>query len=362
MKLHMEKFQLIHQKENVAFMKSSVGFRMKKGKKWFFRKSNALYRKVKGEGLFIIKRWPKFTDISKVYYALAINTLNYNNKMNIKKEIPGHLTMALKKAPRGSPIIKKSVVGLAEHYYNHKNYNQSIKYYKRLLKDKKNSWRTKHLFNLSWCYLKINKTSLALASMKESLSLSRLEKQGTKIYINYEEQAITNLPLFFSHAGKTRQGIRFILKEIESPNETLIKMAHYSKELGQYRSALHVYDTIFIISQKSQNRKNMFKAMALKLDLFREFKRPKNFLKVTQNLVKENNKEPLSEDIKKEVTNKIKSYASFLQLRYYKSKSRNKKDMQSVLSYFHYLTLLDPSHTHYYHFLSGRNLIWQWEI
>ena len=356
MKLHIEKFQLIHQKENANFMKSSVDFRMKKGRKWFFRKGNALYRKIKKEGLFIIKRWPKFAGISKVHYALAVNTLNHNNKMNIKREMPGHLTMALRKAPRGSPIVKKSVIGLAEYYYNHKKYRQAVSYYRRLLKDKKDTWRTKHLFNLSWCYLKINKLSLALASMKESFALSRLEKQGKKIYISYEEQAIMNLPLFFAHTGKTKEGVRFIRKEVKYPTDALIKMAHYTKELGQYRPTLHVYNNIFYTAQKNQQREDMLKVMLLKLGLFREFKRANKFLKMTQELVEENNKKPLPENVEKEVTSKIKSYTSFLQRRYHKSKSRNEKDMQSILSYFHYLTLLNPTDTHHYHFYQGETL------
>ena len=41
MKLQMEKYKLIRREENEKFMKSSIGLRMKKKKKWFFSKECA---------------------------------------------------------------------------------------------------------------------------------------------------------------------------------------------------------------------------------------------------------------------------------------------------------------------------------
>ena len=107
MKLLMEKYKMVHKAENQKFLNSPMKLRMKHKKKWFFRRSIALYKKIKREGLLIAKKWPKYSGIAKIYYALASNTINHNDPVKTQKELPRYLKMVLKRAPSNSIMAKK---------------------------------------------------------------------------------------------------------------------------------------------------------------------------------------------------------------------------------------------------------------
>ena len=46
-------------------------------------------------------------------------------------------------------------MSLAEHHYNNKDYKKAVKFYTPVIENQKDDWHTKHLFNLSWCYIKL---------------------------------------------------------------------------------------------------------------------------------------------------------------------------------------------------------------
>ena len=354
MKVQMEKYKLIRSKENDKYMRSPIEQRMKKKKKWFFSESEAIYRDIKREGQYLIKKWPNYKKNAEVYYALAVNTLNHNNPVTIQQEVASYLTMALKKSKKRPPLVKKLLASLAEHYYNQKKYNKAVHYYHKLLEKDKGPWITKHLFNLAWCYLQINRSQNALELMKKSLSLSRLKKG--KEYIDYSEQIIDALPLFFSRSEKTREGLFFFLKEQENPRPALEKMANYSKDTGKYKEAFFIYEHFLEVAQKKGKKEDIVATMILQLDLFLEFKKSKNFRRTVIELVKINERTPLSGNNKIVVIEKVRRYVGKLQGVFQKLDRNKERVLGAILSYFNYLIQLDPKMANHYSFYQGESL------
>jgi len=98
-------------------------------------------------------------------------------------------------------------IALAENYYNNKNYNEAISYYEEIILNKKDEWHGKHLYNVSWCYLKNRQFQRAL-----KLILDSFETSKDKQYISMKEQILNALPIFFVQAESTKEGITFLRK------------------------------------------------------------------------------------------------------------------------------------------------------
>ena len=357
MKLLMEKYKMVHKEENQKFLQGPMELRMKHKKKWFFSKSHNLYEKIRKEGLMIVKKWPRYSSNAKIYYALASNTINHNDHLRVQRELPKYLMMVLKKTKKGSSLAKKAVASLAEHYYNQKKYGKAINYYNQLLKKKKDQWLTKHLFNLSWCHLQINQASKGLRWIKRTLFLSRRKPQkGARRYIDYSDQVIRDLPLFFSRANKVKEGVRFFIKEEENPRESLLKMANYSKEVGYYKPALHIYNHLLKKAQEDGERKDVLIIMISKLELFMEFKKPLQVSRILKVLVKEHREGPLSDSELANIIKKVKQYIGLRQEVLAKSNKKNEKLLKSVLISFWHLIQLDPAGTAHYRFYQGETL------
>ena len=357
MKLQMEKYKLVREDENDAFMNASMELRMKKKKSWFFRKTNPLYKKIRKEGLHIVKKWPKFSKNTEVYYALAANALNHNDPVVIKKEMGHFLVMALKRTSTKSPLAEKILASLAEHHYNQKQYAKAIHYYQRLFKRGKGQWHTKHLFNFAWCYLQLNRPQKALQFMQESLALSRIPKvEGQKNYIDYSEQVINALPLFFSRAGKVKEGVDFFVKEQKDPRDALKKMAQFSKETGGYGAVRLVYNHLLQVAKKRGEREEVVAVRIMELDLFLEFKKYREFRRTLTSLLQERREKDLPDEQRLAVVERLKTRVGKLQAIFHKSQHNKKKTLGSILFYFDQLQQFDPEKTAHYSFYRGESL------
>ena len=119
--------------------------------------------------------------------------------------------------------------------------------------------------------------------MKRTLSLSRKssKKKGKRDYIDYSEQVVRDLPLFFSRANRVKEGLNFFLKEEGEPKESVLKMANYSKEGGQYQAAAYLYNYLLQYARENEERKDALAIMISQLELFVEFKKNKPLQKNT---------------------------------------------------------------------------------
>ncbi|MCY4643432.1 MAG: hypothetical protein OXB88_02345 [Bacteriovoracales bacterium] len=357
MKIQMERYKIIHQKENEKFVKTPTSLRHKKGKGWFFKKSKALYKDIKFLGAGIVKRWPRFKENDHVYYSLSMNEINHNNPQTIKRDVPRFLKMALKYThPKNHPLRKAILTGLAEHYYNHKKYDKAIFYYKRLLKKKNNKWITKHLFNLSWSYMELNKPQKALGILERTWRLSKKRKKGKPVFIDYSKQAMESLPLFFVRAKKVKRGVRFFSKQKNYSGDHIMKMAKYARERGEFATTMTIYNSALEEEKGRKNRKGMIGIILTKLDIFDEFKRKKRYFNTTQHLVNDHLKKPIPEDLRLEFLEKTQRYIAKMQKLSKKLKFKNKRLTKDILVYFDFLKKIDKKNSGEYAFYQGETL------
>ena len=347
--LDTEKLKLIKEKENQTFLKATLKERKRKNKAHYFKESRRLYSKIKRDGLNIIKRYPRFRNNSEIFYTLALNSRDYGGD----KETEKFLHLSLKNSFPKSPIIHAAKTGLAEYYYNNKKYKTAIHYYKSVLKSKEDEWRTKHLFNVSWCYLKTNQYSKAIEMAKESFKDS-----GLKTYINVREQVLESIGLFFVLDEKVEEGTNFYIENVRAPGPYLIKMAKKTAEDRGYEKAFTIYNKALKNSLSKKNKKEEILIRLSQLDFFRNFKKYDRFWNTSKAIDEINTTSPLTKEERNQAIEKIKSFVGYLQIRFTKNSKLKitdykEENLRRIIQFFDILTRIDKTETDQYRYFQG---------
>ncbi len=350
--LDTERIKLIREKENKTFLNSSFKLRKSKGKKWFFKKSRALYYKVRKDGLAIIKKYPRFRYASEIYYTLALNSRDYGGD----KETEKFLLKALKNAIPRSPIIHAAKTSLAEYYYNGKKYKRAIRYYTDVLKNKEDEWYTKHLYNVSWCYIKTKDYNKAIEMAKESFFKSK-----DKSYISVRNQVLESIGFFFVLAERVEEGADFYVEHVKKPGEYMIKMAKKTAEDRGYAKAEYVFNAALENSIDKKNLEEEIDIRLAQLDFYRNFKKFEKFWKTTVALDKINKVRPLGEEFQVTAVEKIRSFVGYLQVRFTRNSKTNienydEDQKKRILHFFDVLSRLNREETDNYRYYQGETL------
>lgn len=349
--LNTERIKLIREKENKRFLEASPRFRKQKGKKWFFSESRKLYYKVRKDGLNIIKNWPRFRYASEIYYTLALNSRDYGGD----KETEKFLLKSLKTAIPRSPIIHAAKTSLAEHYYNGKKYKKAIRYYTDVLKNKEDEWYTKHLYNVSWCYIKTKKYDQAIESAKASFFASTSKE---KSYISVRNQVLDSIGFFFVLAERVEEGAKFYVDNVKRPGEFMIKMAKKTAEDRGYAKAQYVFNAALENSIDKKDLEEEIEIRLSQLDFYRNFKKFENFWETTVALDKINKVRPLGEEFQISAVEKIRSFVGYLQVRFTRNSKTNienydEEQKKRIIHFFDVLTRLNPEETDSYRYYQG---------
>lgn len=347
--LKTERIKLIREKENKVFLNANFKERKRLGKKAYFKESAALYWQVRKDGLSIIKKFPRFRYISEVYYTLALNSRDYGGD----KETEKFLLRSLKYAIPNSPIIHAAKTTLAEHYYNGKKYKKAIRYYTDVLKNQEDEWTTKHLYNLSWCYIKTKRYDLAIEKAKESFFKSR-----QKNYINVQNEVLGSVGLFFVLAERVEEGAKFYVENVPHPTEYMIKMANKTAEDRGYEKAKYVFDAALNNAIEKKYTDEEIELRLSQLDFYRNFKKFDLFWTTTVALDGLNKKAPLKKEYKEEATDKIRSFVGYLQIRFTRNSQVNisqysDADKVRIIKFFDILTRINPPKTDHYRYMQG---------
>ncbi len=347
--LKTETIKLVREKENKNFLEANPALIRKRGKKSFFRKSQALYREVRRDGLNLIKKFPRFRYLSEVYYTLALNSRDYGGD----KETEKFLLRSLKYSIPNSPIVHAAKTSLAEHYYNGKKYKKAIRFYRDVLKNQTDEWTTKHLYNLSWCYIKTKDYNQAIEHAKDSFF-----KSEKKEYINVQNEVLGSIGFFFVLAERVEEGARFYVDNVEHPTEYMIKMAKKTAEDRGYEKAKFVFDAALENAISKKYRKEEIEIRLSQLDFYRNFKRFENFWKTTVALDAIHKLKPLEEDYQTEATDKIRSFVGYLQIRFTRNSKTNitnysEEEKVRIIKFFDVLARINPKKTDHYRYMQG---------
>ena len=120
--LYLEKARLIKDREQKEYLSTPPEKRNRRSKNKFFAQSNKYFSKSQRTSLGIIRNFKKFKLKADVYYILAFNAKEFNQKRDAKK----YFSLVIKNAKRKSPIYKKASLALADLYYNDRNYKKAL--------------------------------------------------------------------------------------------------------------------------------------------------------------------------------------------------------------------------------------------
>lgn len=353
--LYSEKIKLIKEKENHTFLQEAVKEKTAK-RDDFFKNSKSQFETAQKFGLSIIKQYPKYKNTDLIYYALAINSRDYD----FSKETEKFLLLAIHHfgPSKNTQNLYNAQVALAEHYYNSKNYSNAIKYYNEVLKVTDNEWYGKHLYNAGWCHLKNRNFPHALSLLLKSHEMSKNPK-----YISMNDQIIQAAGLFFVQADQTYQGIDFYLEN--TPNEAskhLISLANSSMSKNNFSITHDVLKSALSSAKKRKNTDDELKVRNAELAIYKENKKDELFYSTAGEVHKLYKLAKLNEDELFLAQNKIKEVAGFMQINLIKDKVANpvvysQDEYQKIIRYFDILGTIDAKNKQTYRYYQGETAL-----
>lgn len=361
LELYSEKIKLTKEKENQAFLSKNADSEktVTNNPDIIFKESKKLYKEAFKLGIKIIKRFPEFKDLAGVYYALALNSRDFETG----KVTERYLKFAIKygSLSGNKKLLHNTYASLADYYYNEKKFKKAIPFYKRVINNKKDDWNTKYTFNLSWCYLKAKKHSLAIDTMK-----SAFYKSKNPDYINISEQVLGHIGLFYALGKRVQDGIQFYIKNTEAPVKYLIKMGNLLKQRGLFELAKNTFDQSLALAKNDQERFNVYDAM---MGLFGESKNIVEHFRASMNLFKlalKVDREPIgkvkdkvhpliNDSSVEDLTIRLTNFVGFIQKGFANKTLRLSKKMEDkfaniVIKYFELLSFLDYQNSSKYSF------------
>lgn len=342
----LEKARIVKEGENEKFINLSAKQRSNPDRKKFFKESNKYFIQAQKTCFFILKRFPKFRGRGDVYYILAYNAKEFSDFDSAKK----YFSLAVKTSGKKSYTRKKSLVALAEFYYNQQEYEKAIPMYEKALKSTKSRWYTKDLFNLSWCYFRVGKKKSAITSMQKAYKLS-----GNKKYIDMRYAVERDLAYFYTAAGKVKDAIRFYKKIGGNIANNLVKVGRHLINQGKFTPAEAAL--VEAMKYKPSDRLRIDAYFSL-LTLYDKYGKTSKHLGICEKLVTDFKQKRLREDEVKDLLYHLKKYSAVLQKQVagdtYKTvkKTRRRKAIQSV-AYFRLLAEVDSKKSQEHLYFAG---------
>ncbi len=349
LELYTQKAKLIKEYENQEFLKSPIKLRRARKKSYFFKKSRSQYQETMKLGENIIKTHPSYYRIGDIYYTLALNSRDFGDGRYLEP----YMLKALSFSPKRSKIVHNIHTSLAEHYYNEKQYQKAISHYQQVLKNKNDQWYPKHLYNLSWCFLKTRRLNEAVKFNKASYFASKKKK-----YVDISDQALESIGIFHIIAGKVQEGVNFYKKNVANPIRFLIRMAEKASDDLGFKLSQYILVQASAIAQKKGLQNEELDVILTKMELYRKYKQYGLHYKSSLQFYRISRKRKIDKSYTDQAIDKISSLAGFLQLRLAKDMKKggrnyNPKELKLVQSYFLILGKLDPANSDKYRYFQA---------
>ncbi len=350
LELLSERLKLIHEKNNKEFMEKSKKIGSGRDKELYFKETRDYYNLTKNFGIKIIKEEVKNSRKAEIMYALALNSRDYGRDNITEKYLLDVISMV---KDSHNSLRHHAETALADFYYNEKRFPEAITYYKRVIQKTEDDWMTKHLFNLSWCYLKNREFDNAIDTIKKSYFESK-----NPLYVNIKDQVLENIGSFYVYAGRPLDGLEFYLDNEKNPIPYLIPMALKASDKGHEKETKEILDAAQKVVDKGELYQHQEELLHTYLDFYRHYNRFADHEKMARVMVAyykkahleiaDDKKSKFTIVLKDDAIEKMRSVAGFLQIKLAKDVKKdesnfNSDELEIVLSYFSHLIVLDPN-------------------
>lgn len=349
LELRSEKLKLIHQKNNHEFL-NNKNPGMKKAQ--FMAETKNYYEDTKSFAETILKMFPKTNLKPHIFFAMAINSRDYGHDNLAEKYLKYVISHELSDAT----LKHHAQTALAEHYYNEKQYPASIALYERVIKNEKDSWLTKHLYNLSWCYLKNRNFPGAIKTIKDAYDLTKDPR-----YVNIKDQLLESIGAFYVYADKTMEGLDFYLSHEMDNIVYLVSMAKKASDKGGRQDSLKVLQA----AQKQINTFALIKHQEVLfhafIDHFKHYNDLDSHKVYSKKLVDFYLNNPkATTDLKADAIEKLRGVAGILQVKLARDVKKSKvdyseKELELLLAYFDDLMQIDSDKKSEYLYFQGES-------
>ncbi|PIP88817.1 MAG: hypothetical protein COW79_15830 [Bdellovibrionales bacterium CG22_combo_CG10-13_8_21_14_all_38_13] len=360
--LYSEKIKLVREKENKAFFAASPQVRKDLGKPAFFKESAAMHKEIRIMAMKLLRNFPKYPSKAEVWYTLGLNERDYNKD----KDSERFLLNALRFAGGRGGLRHNAMTSLAEYYYNGKKYKKCLKYYDQVVGNANDEWRTKHLYNMSWCHVKTSNYSKAIDNLKLTYQLildSNSENNPHPVkYTDIGTQVLEAIGVFHILDKRPLEARDFFVEKIKDDKEkaeTLLNFARKVADKGFFPEAQEVTLNALEIGRAAKHTRMIASTHLFQLDFYRNFKREDLLFKTAQDLLSFHKETPLEEMERDQAVDRIQAFAGWLQERLAKTKyelADHHPKSERILAYFDILAGINPVKTPWYRYYQGETL------
>lgn len=346
LELHSEKLKLLHERNNREFMDKATKSKIALNKESFFKETRAYYASTKEFSNKFLRMYPTEKLKADVYFVMALNSRDYGTDNITEKYLLE--TISLVKDSHSS-LRHHAETALADFYYNEKRYPEAVVYYERAIKKTEDSWLTKHLFNLSWCYLKVRDFDRAINTIKQAYFETK-----NPAYENIRDQILENIGSFYVYASRPLEGLEFYLKNEKDPIPYLMPMAAKASDKGHEKETEAILGSVQKLIDKNGWYHYQEELFHTYLDFYNHYKRFYDHEKSSKELVayykkaESDKKLKLKVERKDDAIEKMRTLAGFLQIKLAKDMKEDEgnfkaQELDLVLRYFTHLIYLDPT-------------------
>lgn len=217
----------------------------------FFLKTKEIGNKIDKDSSF--KERPKF----KLLHGLMLYDFEEKNT-----DVPKFLESAFVSVSEGE-LKHLAASKLGDYYFNLPNFSESAKYYREALRlDPKSEWRSRHLYNLSWCFFKLENYKPSIKLLLNIISGVKSQEDRRDFYY---QQAMQKVPFFYLYDNSPEQGYAFIKKNngVDGP-----EIINFLKEVYN-KGFFDKIDALLLDTETSLESEKKFKnLMDLQLEIY----------------------------------------------------------------------------------------------
>lgn len=259
--LLLEKARLYKEAEHEVYINTPVSKRKQIKKSSFYKQSTKYYKRAQGLAFLIKKKFPRYQNMSDVYYIVAFNFMEFGQNKEAKK----YFQASINKSGKNKFIKIKSMLALGNLYFNEFEYEKAIPQYEYALRSVKDKWWTKDAFNLAWCYYQVKKYEAAISLMKKVALVSE-----DKNMIDMKDEALRDLSIFYATSGKTNEALDYYQDQGKDVVVFLLKMG--SMLIGQARFE-EAHSILLKAKKEAENQNRMTELKDIRLELLKVYEK-----------------------------------------------------------------------------------------
>jgi TolA-binding protein len=253
--LHVERHDYLRHVEMEKYSKQYDAWektpKAKRGKEPQLDISSSKSAMTRGVNSFrkLVREYPKHrrTDAALFSLAKALARLGKSTAANYFKQL-------LKSHPR-SPLIPDATLALGEFYFDRRQVNDAITYYKKVMKFKKHQAYPYSVYKLGWAYYNAQSKNdkeqskyykKAVTAFKLVVKLSDRDKKRKRRGLDLKDEAIRDLIMVWAEAEDVRSAWRYFrtIGEKGSFYTMLERLGQIYNEQGKNSKAIALYARI----------------------------------------------------------------------------------------------------------------------